>query len=256
MEPRVTAYLYRDESEKTKYSKILDLLGKIMGSLNTILQNLSVIIIPLLFAITLHEAAHGYVASKLGDKTALMLGRVTLNPAKHIDPLGTILIPIALVIMKSGFIFGWAKPVPVTWQNLRNPRRDMALVALAGPAANLLMALLWAAIMKISIIVLSSGNQNKIVFDIANFSLNAGSFGITINLILMVLNLLPLPPLDGSRVVAALLPPRTSASYDRIEPYGIWILLGLLFLGILQQIIMPPIVYCQQLIINIFNLHI
>ena len=120
-----------------------------LGTLSTLIQNLSVIIIPLLFAITLHEAAHGYVASKLGDKTALMLGRVTLNPAKHIDPLGTIIIPIALVIMKSGFIFGWAKPVPVTWQNLRNPRRDMALVALAGPAANLLMALLWAAIMKI-----------------------------------------------------------------------------------------------------------
>ncbi len=204
------------------------------------IQFLSVAILPLLFAITLHEVAHGWVALKLGDKTALMMGRLTLNPIKHIDPIGTVVLPIALLFL-GGFIFGWAKPVPVTTQNLRKPKRDMALVALAGPVSNLLMAIGWGIIAKISLVLLSSWDTSQTLRDIGMFFVNAGIFGILINCVLMILNLIPIPPLDGSRVVSSLLPNRLAASYEMIEPYGIWILLALLVFGVLQHILIPPV---------------
>ncbi|WP_304985561.1 site-2 protease family protein [Coxiella-like endosymbiont] len=219
-----------------------------------IIHLIAVIILPLLFAITLHEAAHGWVASKLGDKTALMMGRVTLNPVKHIDHLGTLILPILMLILsKFTFTFGWAKPVPVTWQNLRKPRRDMALVAFGGPLVNLLMALLWAAIAKASL-TLGSGAEESILRNATVFFYNAGIFGILINVLLMILNLIPLPPLDGSRIVSAILPPKAAYSYSKIEPYGIWILLGLLVFGLLGRILLPPVIHLSQFIRSLFGL--
>src|SRR3990167_4049199 len=213
-----------------------------------IIHVIAVIILPLLFAITLHEAAHGWVANKLGDKTALMMGRVTLNPLKHIDWFGTVILPIfMLVLSRFTFAFGWAKPVPVNWQNLRNPRRDMALVGVAGPLANLLMAFLWAAIAKISM-VWGEGSINAIGKDVSTFFYMAGLFGININIILLVLNLIPIPPLDGSRIVSSLLPPAIARGYERIEPYGIWILLALIIFGLLGRVLTPPVFHLSRLI--------
>ena len=209
-------------------------------NINTAIQTFSIAIIPLIFAITLHEAAHGWVANKCGDKTALMLGRVTLNPAKHIDPLGTIIFPLVMLFL-GGFIFGWAKPVPVNWMNLKHRRRDMALVALAGPAANLCMAFFWAAIAKACYLLFSSPSTHSVIRTTATFIHLAASFGIMINIVLMILNLLPIPPLDGSRVVSSILPPNLEDLYARIEPFGIWILLGLLVFGILGGILLPPV---------------
>ena len=214
----------------------------------------AVVVLPLLFAITLHEAAHGWIANKLGDKTALMMGRVTLNPIKHIDLFGTLILPILMLILsKFTFPFGWAKPVPVTWQNLRNPRRDTALVALAGPSANLFMALLWAAVARLSLFFgVYAGNP--ISRDIAAFFYNAGLFGILINVVLMILNLMPIPPLDGSRVVSAILPRRAAYNYSKVEPYGIWILFGLLVFGLLGRALLPPVLHLSQFIYSIFGL--
>lgn len=220
------------------------------------ISTLIVAILPLLFAITLHEAAHGYIACKLGDKTALMLGRVSLNPIRHIDPIGTIVVPLVMLFLSTGFIFGWAKPVPVTWQNLKNPRRDMALVAAAGPASNLLMAILWAAIAKIGYFLLGTWDHLYWGRVTALFLTKAGQFGILINILLLVLNLLPIPPLDGSRVVSALLPPRLAARYDLIEPYGFWILIALLLFGHLQRIIFPPTMAIAGAIAKLFSLPI
>ena len=217
------------------------------------IQMIAIAILPLIFAITLHEAAHGWIASKLGDKTALQLGRVTLNPIKHIDLIGTIIVPIVLFLL-GGFIFGWAKPVPVNWSNLKKPRRDMALVALAGPIANLFMALLWAVIAKITILILATNISSTSIKDILTFFLLAGEYGILINLVLMVLNLVPIPPLDGSRVVSALLPKKAAYQYGRIEPYGIWILIALLAFKILHLIIFPPIIILSNFIHYIFSL--
>ena len=200
----------------------------------TIIQFAVVAVLPLLFAITVHETAHGWVASRLGDKTAMMLGRVTLNPLKHIDPMGTILVPGLLMIM-GGFIFGWAKPVPVTWQNLRNPKRDMALVAVAGPLANLLMALAWALVAKLGIILTPISPWLATPMELM------GRVGIFINAILMVLNLLPLPPLDGGRVLTGMLPGPLAWRVSRIEPYGFFILIALLASGWLGKLIGPPI---------------
>ncbi|MGF1547415.1 MAG: site-2 protease family protein [Thiotrichales bacterium] len=194
---------------------------------------LSVAALPLIFAITLHEAAHGWVANRLGDPTAKQLGRLTANPIPHIDPIGTVLVPLAMLAL-SGFIFGWAKPVPVNIRNFRDPRKDMALVAVAGPVSNLLMALFWGLIWKAGILM--SGG------DFAWFAEPMqlmGRIGMFLNLILMVLNLLPLPPLDGGRVLSWLVPTRWALALDRIEPYGIFILLGLLFLGLWPHVIGP-----------------
>ena len=200
----------------------------------SLMQRIAVWSLPVIFAITVHEVAHGWVAKQLGDPTAMMMGRLTLNPIKHIDPIGTIVVPLVL-LMLGGFIFGWAKPVPVTWENLRKPKRDMALVAIAGPAANLIMAILWALVIKISLMV--SGTMDWLAAPL----LAMGQAGILINVILMVLNLLPLPPLDGGRVATGLLPGPLSYKFSRIEPYGFFILLGLLATGLLGKILWPPV---------------
>lgn len=204
-----------------------------MDQLNLI-QRLAVWVLPVLFAITVHEVAHGWMAQRLGDRTALMLGRLTLNPLKHIDPIGTLLVP-GLLLTLGGVIFGWAKPVPVTWENLKHPKRDMIFVALAGPIANLLMAALWLAVMKAGLMLLdySSSVGLPLVY--------MGAAGILINAVLMLLNLLPLPPLDGGRVVAGLLPDRLAYQYGRIEPYGLLIILVLLVTRTLGKILWPLI---------------
>ncbi|MDH4114350.1 MAG: site-2 protease family protein [Burkholderiaceae bacterium] len=196
--------------------------------MDNVIQEIAVYAIPVLFAITVHEAAHGYVARMFGDNTAYVLGRVTLNPVKHIDPLGTIVIPLAMVLM-TGFMFGWAKPVPVDWGSLRRPKRDMIWVAAAGPAANLLMAIVWALIYR----VLAAANVQEPFFWLV------ARAGISVNLIFMALNLLPIPPLDGGRVVSGLLPTRASIAYSRIEPYGLIILLVLMFTGALSFLLRP-----------------
>lgn len=196
----------------------------------TLAQKIVAWILPVLFAITVHETAHGWVALQLGDKTAMMLGRLTLNPMKHIDPLGTILVP-GMMLLLTGFMFGWAKPVPITWQNLRNPKRDMVLVAAAGPIANLIMAILWALIIRLGLALGDTGLA--LVF--------MGVVGIFINTILFALNLLPLPPLDGGRIMTGLLPGPWAWRFSRIEPYGFMILVLLMVTGILGAILWPII---------------
>jgi Zn-dependent protease len=211
-----------------------------MQELNTTIQQLSILVLPVLFAITVHEAAHGWAAKKLGDSTAMMLGRVTLNPLRHVDPIGTVLVPLATFLL-SGFLFGWAKPVPVNWNNLHNPRRDMALVALAGPGANLLMAICWALVAKV-------GASLEGVLEWAALPLiYMGGAGVLINAILMVLNLLPVLPLDGGRILASLLPPRMARSYALTEPYGLFIVLGLLVTGLLGKLLWPAVNVVQHL---------
>lgn len=202
-----------------------------MSGLSTF-QLIAVAILPLLFAITVHEVAHGWMAKRLGDPTADRLGRLTLNPLKHIDPVGTVLVP-GLLLMMGGFVFGWAKPVPVTWENLRHPKRDMAIVAAAGPGVNLIMAVMWALIAKIGT-ALPDGAEWA-----AAPLYYMGVTGISINIVLMVLNLIPLPPLDGGRVAVGLLPGRLAWALSRVEPYGFFILIALLATGVLGLIMHP-----------------
>lgn len=205
-----------------------------------LLQKIIIWGIPILFAITIHEVAHGWVANKLGDPTAKMLGRLTLNPIKHIDLIGTILVP-GILLLVGGFIFGWAKPVPVTWQNLKKPRRDVPLVALAGPFTNLLMALIWLLILKLGIYF-------KYQESTAGFLLAMmGQAGVAINLMLMVLNLIPIPPLDGSRIITSFLPGPLAYQYNKLETYGALIILALLATGILSYLISPIIIGLQGL---------
>jgi len=195
-------------------------------------QIISVWALPLLFAITLHEVAHGWMARYYGDTTAQMLGRLTLNPIKHIDPVGTLLVPGVLIAL-GGIVFGWAKPVPVNSNNLHDPRRHMAIVAAAGPLANLAMALVWALVMKLGLVLETEAAWVGVPLSYM------GKAGITINLLLMVLNCLPIPPLDGGRVLSGLLPPRTAARLEQVEPYGLFILIALLVTGVLGAIIWP-----------------
>ena len=197
------------------------------------IQTLLIYAIPVLFAITVHEAAHGWVASLLGDHSARMMGRVTLNPIKHVDLVGTIIVP-AFLYFTAGFIFGWAKPVPVNFRALRSPKKDMLWVAIAGPMSNFIMATLWLIVIFIAI---NTGSQ---------FLADMAQVGIQINLLLAVLNLLPLPPLDGGRVVSSLLPSKFAYQYDQLEPYGLFILLGLLFLGVFQTVILPIVKLIQH----------
>lgn len=218
-----------------------------MSELNDIIQRIAIWALPVLFAITVHEVAHGWAAKRLGDSTAMMLGRLTLNPIKHIDPVGTIILPI-LMMWVGGFVFGWAKPVPVTWENLKHPKRDMALVALAGPLSNLLMAILWAVIMKIGLLM--KGTTDWLALPL----LYMGGAGIFINTVLLVLNLLPIPPLDGGRVLSGVLPGPWSYRLNRIEPYGLFILLALLFTGVLGSIIGPLIYGLQTILYGLFAL--
>jgi Zn-dependent protease len=206
----------------------------------TLFQKIAILALPILFAITVHEAAHGWMAKRLGDRTAEMLGRVTLNPFKHIDLIGTVLVPL-VVFFTSGFVFGWAKPVPVNYQNLRNPRRDSALVALAGPGANLLMAILWALAILLGV-YLVEGLQW-----IAVPLILMGVAGVLFNAVLMALNMLPILPLDGGRVLNSLLPPKMAQVYSRLEGFGLIIVILLLATGLLGYVLWPLV----QLTINL-----
>lgn len=206
------------------------------------IQTLLIYIIPLTFAITLHEFAHGWVANQCGDATARMLGRLTLNPIKHIDPMGTILVPIVLYFTGSPFLFGWAKPVPINFNALKYPKRDMILVALAGPASNFIMALLWSFAIMIALSL-----ESQLLIEMAKF-------GVVINLVLGVFNLLPLPPLDGSRIVSALLPNNLAYYYNKLEVYGLYIVLALLFFGIFQKVILPIVRILQVSIFSAIGL--
>ena len=218
-----------------------------------LVQTLAIYAVPVIFAITLHEAAHGYVARYFGDNTAYVLGRVSLNPVRHIDMVGTILLPLLILVASKllgtgGILFGWAKPVPVDFSALRHPKRDMLWVAAAGPLANLLMAMLWALTLKIALIT----PLNAFTLPL---SLMAEA-GITVNLVLMVLNLLPILPLDGGRIAVSLLPNRLAYSFSRLEPYGFPILLLLLFTNTLGIILNPPLLLSMQLIESIFQIQL
>jgi Zn-dependent protease len=212
--------------------------------LQQILYTIAIWAVPVLFAITLHEAAHGWVASKLGDPTARQLGRITMNPIKHIDPVGTIAVPLVLVML-SGFIIGWAKPVPVDPRHFKQPLLDMALVALAGPVSNFLMACGWALLITLSTTAFAGSSM-------AEHMVHMGQAGVTINLILMVLNLMPIPPLDGGRVIAGVMPKQMALSFMRIEPYGMWIILALLLSGVLGKILWPVVLRFESIISAIF----
>ncbi|MGS1010164.1 site-2 protease family protein [Achromobacter anxifer] len=202
--------------------------------MNDIIQTIAVYAIPVIFAITLHEAAHGFVARMFGDPTAYQAGRISLNPARHIDPVGTLLVPVAILLASKllgspGMLFGWAKPVPVDFSRLRRPKQDMLWVALAGPAANLLMAVMWAFSLRL---FLESGLQETFWFEMA-------VAGVNVNLVLMALNLLPILPLDGGRILFSLLPNRLAWQYSKIEPYGLVIVVILLVTDVLWLLMRP-----------------
>jgi len=203
------------------------------------IQAVAINAIPLIFAITVHEAAHGYAARKFGDNTAYMLGRVSLNPAKHIDPVGTILLPLALILMQSPFLIGYAKPVPVNFGRLKNPRIDSIWVALAGPGSNFFQALIWLILL---ILLMGFGIDEK-------FLISMSQAGISWNLSLLVFNLLPIPPFDGGRVLSGLLPTRQSLALDRLEKWGFYIVLGLMFTGIISNLWMAPLMSFFQWLI-------
>ena len=197
-----------------------------------LIQTVLIYALPVLFAITVHEAAHGYAARALGDNTAWMMGRVTLNPIKHIDLVGTILMPLVLYFATSGaFLFGYAKPVPVRFDLLRSPKRDMVWVALAGPGANLLQALLWG----IALYAMMDMNVSE------RFFLEMGKAGMLVNVVMFAFNLFPLPPLDGGRIVVGLLPWRQAAWFARVEPWGFFIVMGLVVAGIVSTLWMQPV---------------
>ncbi len=209
---------------------------------------LAVWVLPVLFAITVHEVAHGWVARALGDRTAEMLGRLTLNPVRHIDPVGTVLVP-CLLFMAGGFIIGWAKPVPVAVRNLRHPKRDMALVAAAGPAANLLMALIWAVVARLGVVYHHAAAGDPGLVPV--FIVSMGVAGIVINTILMVINLLPIPPLDGGRVLAGVLPQPLAARLERLERFGLILVIVLLVTGALGGLLGPVLSF---VIVSILDL--
>ena len=210
-------------------------------------QKVAIYAIPVIFAITLHEAAHGYVARYFGDVTADRLGRISLNPLRHIDLVGTIVVPLLILLASSaGLLFGWAKPVPVNFHALRNPKRDMLWVAAAGPAVNLLMALAWALLLKIA----DAGPPNYFSEPMGRMAVE----GVKINVVLMVLNLLPILPLDGGRIAVSLLPERLARSYARLEPLGFPILLVLLFTNLLGVILNPMVRASIEVIETIFQL--
>jgi Zn-dependent protease len=213
----------------------------------TLLQNIAVWALPVLLAVTLHEVAHGWMAWRLGDHTAKNLGRLSLNPLKHVDIIGTVVIPVTLLILHSPFLFGWAKPVPVVMQNLRNPRRDMALVAVAGPLSNLLMAIGWGLILKMGV---DSGAT--VLYD--NYLYQIGRAGLIVNCALAALNLLPLLPLDGGRIVHSFLPPKWAYWFAYTETYGLLILLVLLITNLLSVVLQPMFSLMLNIAITILGL--
>ena len=217
-----------------------------MSSIPDIAYTVAVWLAPVLFAITLHEAAHGWVANKLGDPTAKRLGRITINPIKHIDPMGTIVVPLFLAMI-SPFVMGWAKPVPVEPRYFKSPLVDMALVAVAGPVSNFIMACIWAMLIKL---VYLSMDQSQVLV----FLTEMGKNGIIINIVLMVLNLLPIPPLDGGRVLAGVLPPRVALPFMQLERFGMIIILLLLVSGILGKILWPIVMHFVSIVGAIFGL--
>lgn len=197
-----------------------------------LIQTVAIYALPVLFAITVHEAAHGYVARHFGDDTAWALGRVTLNPLKHIDPLGTIVMPLVLYLATSGaFLFGYAKPVPVEFGKLRNPKRDMVWVALAGPGANLLQALLWG----ILLYLLRGAGMTE------PFFIRMCQGGVLVNVVMFVFNLFPLPPLDGGRILVGLLPYKQAVLVSRIEPWGFFVVMALVLAGVISNLWMRPL---------------
>lgn len=208
--------------------------------MNEIIQTIAVYALPVIFAITLHEAAHAYAAKYFGDTTAYLQGRMSLNPVKHIDPLGTLIIPVVLYIATSGaFLFGYAKPVPVEWGNLRKPKRDMAWVALAGPGANLVMAFLWM----VFAIVLRAAQVDEVFF------MRMAEAGVWINLLILAFNLFPIPPLDGGRILTGMLPHRLAYKFAQIEPYGFFIVLGLVFLKLMHYWIIPVVAIAETVVL-------
>jgi Zn-dependent protease len=216
-----------------------------------LVQTISIYALPVIFGITLHEAAHGYVAKHFGDTTAYVLGRVSLNPVRHIDLVGTIIVPLAILLVTSwgagqGMLFGWAKPVPVNYHALRKPKRDMMWVAAAGPAANLAMALGWALTAKLALVMPNNYFTDPLFL--------ISQAGVTVNLVLMLLNLIPLLPLDGGRIVAGLLPTRMADQYTRLEPFGLPILLALMFTPALGIVLKPMLAGSLQLIANAFGM--
>jgi len=212
------------------------------------IARLAVIVLPVVLAITLHEAAHGYAALLKGDPTAHLAGRITANPLRHIDPLGTVIVPLVMYFVSSmaghdGLLFGWAKPVPVNFGRLRRPKQDLFWVAAAGPAANLVMAVGWGLAMKLALSMPGHMFAEPLML--------MAKAGITINLVLMVLNLLPLPPLDGGRIMVSLLPRRASMAFARIEPYGMFILIGLLVTHVLDELLTPLLVLAHALLMTV-----
>ena len=223
-------------------------MDSIIQDIDRIIQGIVIFALPVTLAITLHEAAHGYVAKKFGDLTAYAQGRVTLNPLKHIDPMGTVVVPLLLLAVSSPYLFGWAKPVPINFGNLRHPKRDMLWVAAAGPGANFLMAFLWALVFKFGLTIPERNFSEPMLL--------MGQAGILVNVILLVLNLLPLPPLDGGRIAMSLLPQRIAYRFAQIEPYGFIILLVLLFTGVLGAVIEPFIFITIRLVAWVTGLQI
>ncbi len=213
----------------------------------TLVGRIAIWILPVVFAITVHEVAHGWVASKLGDHTAKNLGRLTLNPINHMDLVGTVIVPGVLLFL-GGFIFGWAKPVPVNWNNLNNPKRDMVYVAMAGPLANFFMAIGWGILMKIGYL-LGSGNE---FFSLPLIYM--GYAGVFINAVLMMLNLLPILPLDGGRILAGLLPNKISLEFSKLERFGFPILIVIIAMGWLSNLLGPPVYFLQSSIFKILGI--
>lgn len=211
----------------------------------SLIQQITVWVVPVIFAITVHEVAHGWVAKYYGDNTAWMLGRLTLNPLKHIDPVGTILVP-GLMLAFTGFVFGWAKPVPVNTRNLRNPKHDMAIVALAGPVANVLMALGWVLFIRLAILINTAEFTVPMIY--------VGIAGIMINLVLALLNMLPIPPLDGSRILSWALPGRWGYYYNQFEQYGFYLLVLLLMTNSLGAILGYPLAMARAFFFSLAGL--
>ena len=209
--------------------------------ISNLIQTVAIYALPVLFAITIHEAAHGYVARYFGDNTAWTLGRVTLNPLKHIDPVGTIAMPLLLYFATSGaFLFGYAKPVPVNFGNLRNPKRDMVWVALAGPASNFLQAIIWAAGL---VAMAAVGTQER-------FFIQMAQAGVLVNLVMWAFNLFPLPPLDGGRILVGLLPWKQAQWVARIEPWGFFVVMALVLAGVVGTYWLRPLMSFGYLVLN------